>query len=158
MNQDFNTATLGIRDFSLTYDTESISIVAVFSDEMSAYRGRRGWNEILRTHFLLENMHDFELHIERSPDQDLEMFQLRCEFLSACGRYAFWRLINHQAPEAEGKLIRSGYPDSEITENSPSVGILTSDPTGPWVMRRNSESKGLLTSIIDSILGRRSEV
>ncbi|MCB0360906.1 MAG: hypothetical protein KDD44_14760, partial [Bdellovibrionales bacterium] len=27
-----------------------------------------------------------------------------CFFISACGRYAFWRLINDQAPEAEDKL------------------------------------------------------
>ena len=60
------------------------------------------WQAILASHFLLEPDRDYELRTHCSLDD--EQFVLSCSFLSACGRYAFWRLVNRQAPEAEQKL------------------------------------------------------
>ena len=131
---------------TITYNTDNISIISQFGDEMSVYRCRRTWTEILSNHFLLEKDRDFKMSISASESP----FILTCEFNSACGRYAFWRLINQQAPEAENKLINSGYPGSELFD--------TEEPTGekvvsPWIMsggvsepirRRKSLSKKLL--------------
>jgi len=93
----------------ITYDVDTIGIVGKFNDEMAAYRGRRKWVEILGNHFLLESERDYQLAITVTEHG----YSLTCELNSACGRYAFWRLINHQAPEAERKLINAGYPLSE---------------------------------------------
>ena len=101
----------GENNNTMTYNTDNISIISQFADEMSVYRCRRTWTEILGNHFLLEKDRDFKMSILVSESP----FVLTCEFNSACGRYAFWRLINHQAPEAERKLIHSGYPGSDLS-------------------------------------------
>lgn len=86
----------------LLFDAEGITLISRFSDELSAYRARRQWVDILGSYFLLEKGRDFEMSVLANPES--EYFVLNCFFTSACGRYAFWRLINEQAPEAESKL------------------------------------------------------
>ena len=111
---------------------------------MSAYRGRKGWSEILGTHFLLENDRDFSLTVLLSENSETEEFKLKCEFESACGRYAFWRLINHQAPEAEEKLIKSGYPETlKKKKSSPIADLISYDEEGPWILSKAS-GEGLI--------------
>lgn len=86
----------------LTYDAEAVTMIGWYGDQVSAYRKRKAWSEVLGSHFLLEKVRDYELticHREGEP-----YFFLLCNFTSACGRYAFWRLMNHQAPDAESKL------------------------------------------------------
>jgi len=131
---------------TITYNTDDVSIISKFSDEMAAYRCRRTWTEIFGNHFLLENDRDFKLSISSSG----ENFSLNCEFNSACGRYAFWRLINHQAPEAERKLINSGYPASDFSSGTQ---LPHDEIVSPWIMsggvsepirRRKSFSRKLI--------------
>ena len=86
----------------LLFDAEGITLISRFTDELSAYRARRQWVDILGSYFLLEKARDFEMSVLCNPENDY--FVLNCFFTSACGRYAFWRLINEQAPEAESKL------------------------------------------------------
>jgi len=130
---------------TMTYNTDNISIISQFADEMSVYRCRRTWTEILGNHFLLEKDRDFKMDILISES----LFQLTCEFNSACGRYAFWRLINHQAPEAERKLISSGYPESEFCSEELSEDqlvsplIMSGGVTEP-IRRRKSIPKKLI--------------
>lgn len=86
----------------LLYDADHVTLVGKFTDELSTYRARKLWTEVLNNYFLLEPDRDFELKPYCSIDDN--RFALSCTFCSACGRYAFWRLINRQAPEAEQKL------------------------------------------------------
>ena len=44
------------------------------------------------------------------------VFTLQCEFVSACGRYAFWRLTNNQAPEAQYLIETAHIPNAELRE------------------------------------------
>ena len=153
MNQDQNAAQNSSGSFSLTYDTDEISIAAIFDDEMSAYRGRRAWADILSAHFLLENKRDFALAIDKSPDLE-KQFRLRCEFDSACGRYAFWRLINHQATEAEDKLLKAGYPEHD---EKTLINIITAGEGGPWILsstKEGEENRSFGSKLLEIIFGR----
>jgi hypothetical protein len=86
----------------LIYDAEGVTLIGKYTDELSAHRARREWQSILSSHFLLESDRDYEL--KTFCELEDNQFLLSCTFMSACGRYAFWRLVNRQAPEAEGKL------------------------------------------------------
>ena len=89
----------------LIYDADSVILAGKYSDELSAHRARREWRNILNTYFLLDTERDYELWIQTDATQGY--FVVHCCFVSACGRYAFWRLVNQQAPEAEAKLGES---------------------------------------------------
>lgn len=86
----------------LIFDAEGVTLIARCNDELSAYRAKKNWVLVLKSYFLLELERDYELSVLASPEQGY--FTVSCFFISACGRYAFWRLINDQAPEAELKL------------------------------------------------------
>lgn len=86
----------------LIYDAESVVLAGKHSDELSAHRAKRQWVGVFSSYFLLENERDYELWV--TSDLAEEYFVVHCCFVSACGRYAFWRLVNQQAPEAEAKL------------------------------------------------------
>jgi hypothetical protein len=86
----------------LLFDADGVTLIARLKDELSAYRMRKTWKEVLAGYFLLEQERDYEMSIVCVPEHDY--FVLNCFFISACGRYAFWRLMNDQAPEAELKL------------------------------------------------------
>jgi hypothetical protein len=89
---------------SVSYDADNVCLLGSFNDELTSYRTRREWVDILANYFLLEKDRDYTLEIEAKEGQEEANFQLKCVFTSACGRYAFWRLINRQAPEAERLL------------------------------------------------------
>ena len=86
----------------LIYDADGVVIAGKYHDEISAYRSKRHWIEVLSTYFLLEENRDYEIWVTSSLED--RYFVVGCCFVSACGRYAFWRLVNQQAPEAEAKL------------------------------------------------------
>lgn len=86
----------------LIFDADGVSLFGKFHDEMSAWRAKKRWTEVLHDYFLLEVERDYEIQV--LSDLNTLTFCVSCSFASACGRYAFWRLINHQAPEAEKKL------------------------------------------------------
>lgn len=108
LSAEFNYANIDIKKAKqgLIYDAEGITLIGKFGDQISAYRAKREWHKILSSHFILEAEKDYELKTYCSLENNL--FIIDCSFISACGRYAFWRLINRQAPEAEQKLNRSG--------------------------------------------------
>jgi hypothetical protein len=86
----------------LIFDADTVTLLGKFTDEFSAYRGRKQWMEVFAHYFLLERTRDYDTEVGAIEGTDY--FFLRCTFSSACGRYAFWRLVNHQALEAEEKL------------------------------------------------------
>lgn len=99
----------------LIFDADGVSLFGKFHDEMSAWRAKKRWVEVLHDYFLLEVERDYEISVV--SDLDTFTFCVSCSFGSACGRYAFWRLINHQAPEAEKKLggtINQGDPSQVL--------------------------------------------
>lgn len=81
------------------FDPESTTLTGVYTDEISAHRAKRLWIDTLEVNFLLDLEHDFVIKLV--PDLEAHQFMLTCRFSSACARYAFWRLTNNQAPEAQ---------------------------------------------------------
>ncbi|MGI6524765.1 MAG: hypothetical protein ACOX2O_05650 [Bdellovibrionota bacterium] len=91
----------------VSFDTENITLHGIYSDELSAYRAKKMWIETFEDIFLLEQNHDISLSIHREEDG---RFLLLCEFLTACARYAFWRVTNNQAPEAQYSIETAHIP------------------------------------------------
>ncbi len=87
------------RLLGLWYDPDRLMLEGVYNDEVTAYRARKRWIEALERHFLLEDSLDFHLCVKNAADKSY--YKVRCDFLTACGRYAFWRLTHHQAPEVQ---------------------------------------------------------
>jgi len=86
----------------LIYDADTVTLIGKYTDELSCHRARKNWVELFSNYFLLEANRDYDILVE--SDLDGGIFIINCIFTSACGRYAFWRLVNQQAPEAEQKL------------------------------------------------------
>ena len=136
---EFNFTNVDIRKAKqgLIYDAEGIALLGKFGDQISAYRAKKEWHKILNSHFILEPEKDYELKVHCSLENNL--FFINCTFISACGRYAFWRLINRQAPEAEQKLNSSG---EKIQK--PNKGFLAS--------QESKETSFVISSIEEQIL------
>ena len=100
-------------DFSerecVSFDPEALALEGNYNDELSAHRAKRSWTNVLETTFLLDKGHDFKLRVV-NPEAN---YLLRCEFTTACGRYAFWRLTNNQAPEAQYQIETAHIPNAE---------------------------------------------
>ena len=94
------------------FDPEQVILYGEYSDEISAYRARRVWVEALEMNFFLDPSFDFEL-VMAAPDAD-GPYLLSCDFHSACARYAFWRLTNSQAPEAQYLIETAHIPQLSI--------------------------------------------
>jgi hypothetical protein len=92
----------------LWYDAERLILEGAYLDEITAYRARRRWIQTFETNFLLEGDHDFRLKVVFEDESG--RFFVRCSFLTACGRYAFWRLTHHQAPEVQFMLETAHLP------------------------------------------------
>jgi hypothetical protein len=99
----------------ISFDAEAITLDGHFKDELSAYRTRKEWESTLHEYFLLEKDRDYSMEITSAPE--VESHNLRCIFTSACGRYAFWRLINDQAPEAKFQLKQGNSINKRTAES-----------------------------------------
>jgi len=96
------------RMLGLWYDPDRLIIEGVYCDEVTAYRARKRWIEALKMHFLLEEGLDFALRVKLLRGE--RHFKVQCSFISACGRYAFWRLTHHQALEVQCVLETAHLP------------------------------------------------
>lgn len=96
------------------FDPNSVTLEGLYGDEVSAYRAKKTWLETLKASFLLEPGHDFELSV--AHDEGAERYILACAFKTACARYAFWRLTNHQAPEAQYQIETGHIPQCDSRE------------------------------------------
>ena len=95
---------------SVCFDAEGLRLQGKYSDQLSAYRAKKIWAHTLETCFLLDSGYDFKIKVQTESEDD--NFGLVCEFLSACARYAFWRLTNHQAPEAQYLIETAHIPNA----------------------------------------------
>ena len=92
------------------FDAGTSSLYGFYADQLSAYRAKKAWGETLEDAFFLDPRTDFDLSV--SSDLSLGEYGLTCSFTSACGRYAFWRITNNQAPEAQYVIETGHIPDS----------------------------------------------
>lgn len=139
MHQSEIESSLGIQTpeigLGLWYDAEKLILEGIYSDEVSAYRARKSWIKTFEMNFLLEETHDFRVKV--GWDSDDGRYHVQCAFTSACGRYAFWRLTHHQAPEVQFCLETAHLPHlttvrfteaeiDHVTEESPPQVLLAS--------------------------------
>ncbi len=97
------------------FDSEAVTLFGIYKDELSLFRAKKSWTEILESNFLLEPSYDYTLNkIARLSENS---FILQCSFLTACGRYAFWRLTNDQAPEAQYLIETAHIPSSDFASD-----------------------------------------
>jgi len=90
----------------VSFNAGNLTLNGQYPNELAAHRAKRVWVSTLENSFLLDKSTDFSVQV--SSENDCESFNLVCEFSSACARYAFWRLTNNQAPEAQ-YLIETGH-------------------------------------------------
>jgi hypothetical protein len=152
MALDVNHAGIAVRKSnpSLIFDTEGVTLIARFSNELAAHRARKNWTSVLSRYFLLERGRDYEVSVISSPETGYNV--LNCYFTSACGRYAFWRLINDQAPEAELKLCEA--TKSIKVDKSAMSQLFQPKPNTPtpWIL--NAQAQERKTASVKSILPR----
>jgi hypothetical protein len=115
----------------LWYDSNRLTLSGVYLDEITAYRARRRWIEALEINFLLEERHDFSIKVR--PSHGGNLYRVRCDFQTACGRYAFWRLTHHQAPEVQflletAHLATLGMDDFESADDSEPEDFMPLEP------------------------------
>lgn len=146
----------------LWYDSDRLMLEGIYLDEVTAYRARKGWIEAFEVNFLLEDRVDFRVRVGRQEGGS--RFCVLCEFLTACGRYAFWRLTHHQAPEVQFVLETAHLPAFSLPEapaltSAPAERIgLDSFPKEPEQREVWERIRDLCSSIISttgSILRRR---
>ena len=75
---------------------EKPTLYATYPSEIAGHYARRRWAQTLYREFLLDEDQDFILTLVQTGS---DVWQLSCKMLSACGRYAYWRIDNNQAPE-----------------------------------------------------------
>ena len=99
------------------FDPETVTLLGAYTDQLGAYRARKVWSKTFEQTFLLNIEGDFKFSIVR-PASESEQYVLKCEFLSACARYAFWRLTNNQSPEAQYIIETAHIPESRSNHNA----------------------------------------
>lgn len=92
------------------FDPDAICLMGIYRDEIAVFRARRRWSQILEASFALKSEEDYCFETRALIDSN--EFRLVCRFNSPCGRYAFWRLTNAQAPEAQYEIETAHIPDS----------------------------------------------
>jgi hypothetical protein len=138
-DQGIGVASTGVaegRMLGLWYDPDRLIIEGVYCDEVTAYRARRRWIEALKVHFLLDEGLDFSLRVRMLRGD--RHFKVQCSFLTACGRYAFWRLTHHQALEVQCILETAHLPRSLCTL---SVDSLMDEVDFPIEMERAQQRR-----------------
>jgi hypothetical protein len=128
----------------LTYNPDQISIEGAYPDELSVQRVKKTWCTILETDFLLIPKTDFEFNKEQNTDA--ENFTIKCRFTSACGRYAFWRLLNEQAPEVQF-LLETAHESHRFQDYRSFIESVTS----PEPQTQKALSHRLLIGLIDQL-------
>ena len=85
--------------------TEDLSVLSsTFETEFSAFSARRLWINLFLKYFSLEKDKDYNLCVNNEHIDNTEIFELNCEFISPNGKYAFWKLLNKKAIQAEIEL------------------------------------------------------
>ncbi len=136
----------------LIYDADGVTLLGKYDDELSAYRAKKQWAEVLGSYFLLEDERDYDMWVTSNLEEG--RFVVSCCFVSACGRYAFWRLINHQAPEAEARL-GGGNNDSVAKKYLKSMRHEEQEDQSTWVFNaldKQIDETEYTSGLIDRIM------
>jgi hypothetical protein len=147
------------------FDPDAICLMGIYRDEIAVFRARRRWSQILEAFFALKSEEDYCFETRALIDSN--EFRLVCRFNSPCGRYAFWRLTNAQAPEAQYEIETAHIPDSpskniEMVLAPDLQNILES----PLVLhglpahveyKKNKSLIGLLASVVKRVLNFRNK-
>ena len=139
------------------FDPEEIALEGSYSDELSLYRAKKNWSQTLESAFLLESGRDFVFETTRGIEKP--RYILKCVFTTACGRYAFWRLTNNQAPEAQYEIETAHIPNSasrhEDFISAPDLRPISSEPSVLSGLERtldnNKSFADWLQAVIDKI-------
>lgn len=142
------------------YDPDSITLEGWYTDELSAFRARRNWADTLQSQFLLEEQ-DFSLQVTHVAQAD--RYLLKCGFLSACARYAFWRLTNGQAPEAQYLIETAHIPggESNFEDFLRAPDMREASQSGPLVLGAPGEGPLLNSNWFDwvkKLFGKMSDI
>lgn len=135
------------------FDPERIVLEGNYSDQITAYRAKRRWARAFESNFLLESSHDFKLTVVQQEEGS--EFRLKCEFLTACGRYAFWRLTHNQAPEVQFLLETAHHPSlvavPDLKTKIPEMDFELFDDCEPSVLARHlrRENRTMLAQVVD---------
>jgi hypothetical protein len=117
----------------VSFVPEAVSLVGCYDDELSAHRNKKRWGGVFKDHFLLEARRDYEMRV--TPVEGEGRYALICNFTSACGRYAFWRLVNQQSPEVERALgLKEPLKRVSYTTESFGVSAPSSKNQPSWVL------------------------
>jgi hypothetical protein len=140
----------------IRFDPDAMTLAGSYADQLSAYRARRAWVDTLENCFLLDLEHDFFLKI--TSDLDEGRFNLTCSFESACARYAFWRLTNNQAPEAQYLIETAHIPSSESHQDqlmgAPDMRSAIEQSLDPKSREHKPSHKKSMLEALGSILSR----
>lgn len=138
---------------SISYAQETFEIVGEYKDEVSLYRAKKFWKMAFADIFLLENNHDFKFKIKK--DRTSSKFTLTCEFITACGRYAFWRINNNQNPEVKCVIETSHLPnifqDYEEMINKPNPLLGLNEEIFSNIEKKANNVSNILKKIIKKI-------
>lgn len=156
MDQPIEKTSDFVADSEVRFDLDQAILRGRYQDELSAHRAKRGWGQILKDTFLLEPAEDYTFNVKK----DEQSYVLACEFTSACGRYAFWRLMNHQAPDIQYMIEIAHFPTikPENSENGDNVDI-SQLPKGDFSFgniqnRYTLENPSKLAQVIRSLIDR----
>jgi len=140
----------------VSFDPEHVRLEGVYGDQLSAYRAKRGWIDALEKCFLLDLSHDFNIAVVSSYADN--RFILRCEFVTACARYAFWRLTNHQAPEAQYSIetahVARGASQHDEFVSCPDLVPFQSTESAPLVLGDTLNDRGNIASTVREVFGK----
>ena len=130
------------------FDSQEAILEGAYKDEISAYRAKKVWTETFETNFLLEPNYDFIFKVV--TDIKEQKFVLKCNFTSACGRYAFWRLTRNQAPEAQYQIETAHIPANDSNKSNKVSAELSVKESQPLVMCADlgSEKSGRKESLV----------
>jgi hypothetical protein len=92
----------------ISFNPSDMRLIGIYADQLSAYRAKKVWINEFEEKFLLEFAYDYTLKV--AADHQQKKYLIECEFLSSCGKYAFWRLIHNQALDVQEAIENAHLP------------------------------------------------
>ncbi|MCB9030679.1 MAG: hypothetical protein H6619_06465 [Deltaproteobacteria bacterium] len=147
------------RNAGVCFDANNIVLQGIYFDEISLFRARRKWVTTFENSFMLQ--HDKDFTLETSKNYDDHSFSLLCSFHTACGRYAFWRITNYQAPEAQYEIETAHIPYCESRKDdifmAPDLMPIEQSPLVLSGVKRERKDS-MLEKLMDAILQVRKNI
>ena len=137
------------------FNPEKCEVYGNYSDEISAYRAKKNWNDALTINFQLNSSTDYSMEI---TDTNHGTYLLTCTFHSSTSRYAFWKITNHQSPEVQYIIETAHIPlcDSRYDEiiRAPDMCSIYELPLVENPGFRSEFSREKSTSILKRVLDK----